>query len=69
MRLTKVNESKRALGIEWRRDNELKWAAYAHSLLSVPTLTPAQRRQFERHLALCEMEAARLTRKIEEAGT
>ena len=67
MKLTKVNESKRAPGIEWWRDNELKWAAYAHSLLSVPTLTPSQRRQTERHLALCELEAARLARQIEEA--
>ena len=54
---------------EWWRADTLKWAAYANGLLSVPTLTPAQRRQAERYLALYELEAARLARQIEDAET
>ncbi len=62
------NESKCAPGTEWWRADTLKWAAYANGLLSAPTLTPAQRRQLERYLALYELEADRLARQIREAG-
>ncbi len=61
MRLTKVNESKRAPGIERRRDEVLRWAAEIRVLLnSVPALSPAGRRLGVRLIAAFEREADRL---------